>query len=424
MKKIGIKIYLVSLVGIFFLSFINIALIYYFRGVANIVEQQINADSAVQKILKINAQVGLVVGSVVRPEINIANLKVDFDYLMAEFDDNLKQLGEVKDFSPVHDQLVKDFNSFKNHSEEIFTQELTIREKRHVLSNIFQKLNSGLINFSNINLANEGRKLYFDLKDAQRNFEVDTSNRTEAQNWRTASDNMGEYLHSKKIVDQNFNDYLDLQNQTINLASEIHDNEMALDFHLGLIEENKIDIGFYANRIVQLSNEKYDRIIKQNESRFNQSIISVFAALIATMLFAFFIVRNIVDPINKLSEAAQGVVNGNLKVRADVTTNDEIGYLASVFNEMLSEIEIFQKTVKENQNNLKKLNASLESRIAERTKELQGIKDNLEVIVKERTSELQSKLNELEKFRDLTVGREVKMISLKKEIEELKKKLK
>ena len=54
--------------------------------------------------------------------------------------------------------------------------------------------------------------------------------------------------------------------------------------------------------------------------------------------------------------------------------------------------------------------------------ELEGLKNNLEKTVGERTKDLQAKLEELERFHDLTVGREMKMIELKKEIAALKAK--
>ena len=44
-----------------------------------------------------------------------------------------------------------------------------------------------------------------------------------------------------------------------------------------------------------------------------------------------------------------------------------------------------------------------------------------EEIIKERTRELQKKVKELEKFHKLAVGRELKMVELKKEISKLKK---
>lgn len=51
------------------------------------------------------------------------------------------------------------------------------------------------------------------------------------------------------------------------------------------------------------------------------------------------------------------------------------------------------------------------------------LQENLEEKVKERTKELQKRVRELEKFHELTVGRELKMIELKKEIKNLKEEL-
>lgn len=91
---------------------------------------------------------------------------------------------------------------------------------------------------------------------------------------------------------------------------------------------------------------------------------------------------------------------------------------------------------------LRKLNAELEERVKKRTKELEKAKGALEVEVKartkqlseaaedleeqvkQRTKELQGKIEEMEKFQKLVVGRELKMIELKKEIGRLKEELK
>ncbi len=53
----------------------------------------------------------------------------------------------------------------------------------------------------------------------------------------------------------------------------------------------------------------------------------------------------------------------------------------------------------------------------------QELREKLEEKVRERTKELQEKIDELEAFQKLTVGRELKMIELKEEIERLKKEL-
>lgn len=57
------------------------------------------------------------------------------------------------------------------------------------------------------------------------------------------------------------------------------------------------------------------------------------------------------------------------------------------------------------------------------SKELAELNLTLEERVKERTKELQKRIEELERFHRLTVGREMRMMELKKEIEALKKEL-
>lgn len=54
--------------------------------------------------------------------------------------------------------------------------------------------------------------------------------------------------------------------------------------------------------------------------------------------------------------------------------------------------------------------------------EIKKFREELEDKVKKRTKELQEKVEELENFHKLAVGRELKMIALKEEIEKLKKK--
>jgi len=82
-----------------------------------------------------------------------------------------------------------------------------------------------------------------------------------------------------------------------------------------------------------------------------------------------------------------------------------------------------QKRVEERTKELEEAKTSLEIKVAARTRELKELSEGLERQVKERTKELQERVNELERFRKLTVGRELKMLELKKEVEKLKEEL-
>ncbi len=76
--------------------------------------------------------------------------------------------------------------------------------------------------------------------------------------------------------------------------------------------------------------------------------------------------------------------------------------------------------LKTRENDLQSAKASLEVRVEARTRELRELSETLNEQVQQRTKELQEKIKALEKFQRLSVGRELKMVELKKEIKKLK----
>ena len=87
-------------------------------------------------------------------------------------------------------------------------------------------------------------------------------------------------------------------------------------------------------------------------------------------------------------------------------------------------IRIFLTELLQTRVNLQEAKTTLEVKVKARTQELEELTKTLDQKVKERTGELQERINQLERFGKLTIGRELRMAELKKEIEELKEKLK
>ncbi len=83
-------------------------------------------------------------------------------------------------------------------------------------------------------------------------------------------------------------------------------------------------------------------------------------------------------------------------------------------------INLFASKLKKRTEELEEIKITLEKKVELRTERLGSLTENLEQEVEKRTKELKKRVNELENFYKLTIGRETKMIELKEEIKKLK----
>lgn len=115
-----------------------------------------------------------------------------------------------------------------------------------------------------------------------------------------------------------------------------------------------------ADSLYAVTEQKAQDLVQAN-SELNQIYIriTIVASIILfglVIVLSFLVSRSIVMPIDQLAQTAERVAEGDLAVRAEVRTGDEIGTLADRFNSMTTR---FQELVE-----------NLEQRVAERTREL------------------------------------------------------
>jgi len=134
--------------------------------------------------------------------------------------------------------------------------------------------------------------------------------------------------------------------------------------------------------------EVYESIIR--------TVLLTLLLVVLSVSIGNFLVIQMTKPLLELQEGAKIIGDGNLDYKLKIKTEDEIGKVAHEFNRMTKKLK--------------------ESR-----REIEKAKKLLEEQVKERTKELQKRVDELERFHKLTVGREKRMMELKKEIEKFKK---
>lgn len=132
--------------------------------------------------------------------------------------------------------------------------------------------------------------------------------------------------------------------------------------------------------------------IKKNILLNSISVIIVSFLLLGIALYS--LVAFFLKPIKSLLEGVREISKGNLDYAVNVRSGDELGDLASAFNQMTVD--------------LKKNKQALE-----------GYSKKLEQQVAERTATLSQKMGEFERMNKLMVDRELKMVELKKKIDEL-----
>ncbi|PIP18555.1 MAG: hypothetical protein COX42_00130, partial [Parcubacteria group bacterium CG23_combo_of_CG06-09_8_20_14_all_35_6] len=126
-------------------------------------------------------------------------------------------------------------------------------------------------------------------------------------------------------------------------------------------------------------------------------LLIILISILAIIGILFLLIRiMVIDPIKQLLSGMEKIGWGELNYRVKTKRHDEIGDLFSSLNVMAEKLK-------------------------DRTEALQAEREGLTEKVAQKTKELQGKVDDLEKFNKITIGRELKMIELKKEINKFKK---
>lgn len=181
----------------------------------------------------------------------------------------------------------------------------------------------------------------------------------------------------------NANEFQGIYDKSIVKLNKTQDTIITYDDAIEIIRPINISNKIY---FLKIKHSLKDRSDIKNKGLFILSYIGIIIILLIISINWSFS-KSISESIETLKNAAHKIKKGDYNIEAlNIRSYDEIGELAATFYEMAQEIKLSKKILEKN-----------------------AIK-------------LQNKIDELEKFHNLTVDREIKMIEMKRTINELKQK--
>lgn len=185
------------------------------------------------------------------------------------------------------------------------------------------------------------------------------------------------YIEEKKVYANKKIDsleYYDIYNFiSSNLSSSIFETHDKYDNEQEILAVRRLDMGDY---LIILEEDKETLYSFSRDAALRLSLIVILLGLFLSFLI-YYVINKIISPLEKLHDAIHRLEKGDLSSRADVKTGDELEDIAEGFNQMAMRLE---KNIK-----------NIEDKIAERTKTLEELNKHM-------------------------VGRELKMLELKRKL--------
>lgn len=351
--------------------------------------------------------------------------------VMASSRENRMGENEKVEAEEIHSNIFNDAMSGKFGEAFVSSPIIEMKEFQdpmtHTMARIFSNKTIGANNPTPLNAVllihfSDAKRLSELLENGRKNNNISSTDRVLREHYKTVEVylvDQGKYI----ITPSYFSGEIKLKQK-----ADIKPVRACLEEHREIAEE----YGNYAglsvvgasmclkqDNLTLIVEARSDEVFKSLDDSRHRLVVAGILTWLASAGIIIVLTNLLLKNLNIVIVVAEEVAGGNFDMRARINSGDEIGDLASAFNQALDSTARSQRDLRITEARLKETNASLEKKVSERTAKLESLEKSMEEAVAKKTEELQDRLVELEKFKRVTVGRELKMIELKERLENL-----
>jgi PAS domain S-box-containing protein len=143
-------------------------------------------------------------------------------------------------------------------------------------------------------------------------------------------------------------------------------------------------IGHISEHTSDILIESQEQMVQAHALLRNMMIATVMVAPLLALLLGSILTRSVIGPIRKLSDFANNFSMANLTQRVKITSKDEIGELATAFNQMADRLQKSRDEIQQKTQILTEQQKHLEQAVLERTVHLRATNERLEKEITER----------------------------------------